>query len=93
MAQREFKKLMGLIEAILAVTGVRVHPSTAWRWSTKGSKGVILRTWMLGGRRVTTCEACETFIRERQEVGVESQTRQSPTRQKLETELYKSKKG
>jgi hypothetical protein len=40
------------------------HPdlSTVWRWATRGCRGVVLETWLIGGRRVTTAEAVARFI-------------------------------
>lgn len=33
------------------------------RWVSKGTRGVRLQTWLSGGRRVTTHEAVEAFLR------------------------------
>ncbi len=38
------------------------HVATVWRWATKGTRGVKLQTWMLGGHRVTTPQAVEAFL-------------------------------
>ncbi len=59
-------------KAIQAVTGNRPHPSTCWRWSTRGIGGVRLKTWVVGGRRMTTTEAVETFIGTRTELATPS---------------------
>jgi hypothetical protein len=40
----------------------RPHISTIHRWRTKGLKGVRLRTFRVGGRRVTTVSDLEEFI-------------------------------
>ncbi|TWT69345.1 DUF1580 domain-containing protein [Crateriforma conspicua] len=47
----------GIVERI---TGERPHPSTIYRWATRGLKGVKLRTAFAGGHRRTT----EQWIRE-----------------------------
>ena len=39
-----------------------VSPSTVWRWSRRGVRGVVLETFVVGGRRFTTVEAGERFI-------------------------------
>ena len=51
--------------AVERETGTRPNPSTCWRWSTKGIKGVVLETWMLGGRRVTNRTSVRRFIERR----------------------------
>ena len=44
------------------VDGNHVDLSTMHRYATRGSRGVILRTVRLGGRRCTTPEWCRDFI-------------------------------
>jgi len=39
-----------------------VSPSTAWRWTTRGVKGVKLETYCAGGRRYTTQESFARFV-------------------------------
>lgn len=39
-----------------------VAPETAWRWALRGVRGVKLESYVLGGRRFTTREACERFL-------------------------------
>lgn len=58
-------KYMSLGAAFEEVGFPRPHPTTLWRFYTRGSGGVILKTWMLGGRRVTTKEAVQKFIDQR----------------------------
>ena len=41
--------------------GRRLHPSTLWRWSSKGLKGVRLETLRLGGRILCSVEAVTRF--------------------------------
>jgi hypothetical protein len=38
------------------------HVATLHRWATKGTRGVKLRTWLAGGKRVTTPAAIERFL-------------------------------
>ncbi|NQT20881.1 MAG: DUF1580 domain-containing protein [Planctomycetes bacterium] len=40
----------------------KVHTSTVFRWAQRGVAGRKLRTWRLGGRRITTIRALEEFI-------------------------------
>lgn len=41
--------------------GKKVHHSTVYRWATKGVRGRILETVLIGGIRYTTVEAIERF--------------------------------
>ena len=50
-----------LIEATKLLPG-RPHPNTLRRWASEGCDGTRLRTWKVGGRRVTSKEALEEFI-------------------------------
>lgn len=43
------------------IEGRRLHPSTVWRWASKGTKGVRLEALRLGGRWLTSAEALERF--------------------------------
>ena len=58
-------KFLTIGSAFEQLTGKRPHPSTVWRWALKGSNGVTLKTWMIGGRRMTTAEAVNEFIEKR----------------------------
>jgi hypothetical protein len=40
----------------------RPNVSTLWRWATKGTRGVKLETWIVGGVRCTTPAALEKFL-------------------------------
>lgn len=42
--------------------GKKPHYSTLYRWATKGSRGRILESTMIGGIRYTSIEAIESFI-------------------------------
>lgn len=79
------KKYLPVLQAIEETIGYRPDPTTGWRWSTKGRGGVKLKTWMVGGRRMTTIEAVESFIEERTK---QTTPRESSTvREKLNEEL------
>ena len=41
--------------------GRRLHPSTLWRWSARGLKGVRLETVRFGGRILCSVEAVTRF--------------------------------
>ena len=56
------QKLLNICEAIHSVTGRRPNLSTGWRWSTKGCRGIRLRTAVLGGKMLTTIAWVEEFI-------------------------------
>lgn len=38
------------------------HQSTFWRWGTRGVRGVVLETVVIGGRRYTSQQALERFF-------------------------------
>ena len=42
--------------------GRKIHHSTIFRWATKGVRGRILETWLVGGVRYTTLEALQRFF-------------------------------
>jgi hypothetical protein len=42
--------------------GRKLHPSTLYRWSKAGVRGVVLETVVLGGTRCTTREAVRRFL-------------------------------
>jgi hypothetical protein len=54
--------LVPLVGAIYQVTGHKVHRVTAARWARCGVGGIRLRSWTLGGRRLTTLAAVREFI-------------------------------
>ena len=42
--------------------GKKVHSSTIYRWATKGARGRVLESVMVGGIRYTTVEAVRRFL-------------------------------
>lgn len=55
------KDAISLAEAVDFVPR-RPNVSTIWRWATKGTRGVKLQTWIVGGVRCTTPAAMEEFL-------------------------------
>jgi len=39
-----------------------VNPSTVWRWTLRGVRGVMLETISIGAKRFTSAEALERFV-------------------------------
>ncbi len=58
----EMTSYLPLVEAVRAATGRKVHLSTVLRWCSRGARGRVLSSWMVGGRRMTTVEAVNAFI-------------------------------
>lgn len=58
----EDEKFLPVPTAVEQETGFRPHPSTAWRWTKKGVRGVRLQTAVLGGRPVTKPVWVREFI-------------------------------
>lgn len=81
-------KYMGLANAVEEATSQRINPSTLWRWWSKGFDGVKLKTWIIGGRRVTTIEAVQTFIEQRTKASEAVGSDETPITAKLRKELY-----
>jgi len=50
-----------LLEACAVIPG-RPHINTVKRWASRGYAGVILETWKLGQRRVTSIPALDRFF-------------------------------
>lgn len=42
--------------------GKKVHYSTVYRWATKGVRGRVLESRLVGGIRYTTVEAVQRFL-------------------------------
>ena len=61
------RNLCSLAEAYRDVTGQSVHYCTLLRWAQKGIGGVRLRSWVVGGRRLSNREAVLEFIETRSE--------------------------
>jgi len=55
-------KLEGILDVFERKTGRRPNPCTAWRWSTKGIKGIRLQVIFMGGSRLTTEQWVQDFI-------------------------------
>lgn len=57
-----------LAQAVDYVPG-RPHVATLWRWATRGVRGVVLETAIVGGRRMTTPAMIEAHLRRLNEGG------------------------
>jgi Protein of unknown function (DUF1580) len=42
--------------------GKKLHRTTLGRWASKGCRGVVLKTWLVGGIRYTNAEAVAEFV-------------------------------
>lgn len=42
--------------------GKKLHRTTLGRWASKGCRGAVLRTWLVGGIRYTNAEAIAVFV-------------------------------
>jgi hypothetical protein len=49
--------------------GARLSPSTIWRWSPPGRKGVLLRTFRVGSAVYVPQSALAAFVEARSKVG------------------------
>lgn len=78
-------KLMKIADAFEEATGNRPHPTSCWRWATQGAGGIVLKTYLLGGQRMTTPEDVLTWIERRS--AKPEQDEPSPTRKALDAEL------
>jgi hypothetical protein len=63
MIDPRFEKLLSLTQAAKLVPGGGVHLSTLHRWRLRGVKGVRFETVLVGGKRLTSQEAIERFIK------------------------------
>lgn len=61
MLDLENEDVISISEAARSMPGGRVHPSTIFRWATKGCSGTVLETARSGGKRVTTRQAVRRF--------------------------------
>ena len=57
------KEYLPLSKAVRQVTGTSPHLSTLLRWCTVGARGRTLGHVLIGGRRMTTVEDVQSFIR------------------------------
>lgn len=80
--------LMPICNAIEQASGQRVSPPTATRWAMKGCGGVILRSVLLGKKRLCTVEWVNEFIAARSNDGPSGELR-STTRALLDEMLGK----
>lgn len=53
-------KLIRVPDAVEAVTGIRPDPVKCWRWCNNGVKGIVLKSCLVGGSRVS----CVAWVRE-----------------------------
>ncbi len=68
--------------------GKKVHSSTVYRWATKGVRGRILESVMVGGIRYTTIEAVRRFLTANsQVVHIAKSNSQNELEQAIEEEL------
>jgi len=54
--------LMPLVEAVQKATGRRPALTTVIRWATHPKRGVSLRIWCVGSRKLTTVEAVNEYV-------------------------------
>ena len=60
--RQEPMSLAAAAKAFGRLRGRVPHVSTVWRWCTKGVRGVRLQSYVVGGTRVITAEAIDTFL-------------------------------
>lgn len=83
-------KFLPVATAVEKAVGHRPNPTTCWRWYTSGSRGVVLKTWMVGGRRMSTVAAVNEFIEQRTESAspsIQRATRTASVNRQLAAEL------
>lgn len=61
-SEEERRQLRSPREVFKILTGTAPHPATICRWSLRGSRGVILKTWMYGSKRMCNLDAGLEFI-------------------------------
>jgi len=66
MIDHEHETLIGFAEAARKLpkspSGRAVHAKTVARWAVNGLRGIRLESLCVGGRRVTSVEACRRFF-------------------------------
>jgi Protein of unknown function (DUF1580) len=73
-----------LVKAVEEATGRRPHLCTVLRWTRTGSKGIILKSVLIGGRRCCTVEAVNEFIEATTKAASRLPTPAQPTKSQLE---------
>jgi len=58
----QYLTLRQAVERLAQMTGVKVSPSTVWRWCVSGTNGARLRFVKLGRRYLTTADWIEEFM-------------------------------
>jgi hypothetical protein len=69
-----------------------VNPSTIWRWSLRGVRGVKLETFSVGSRRFTTAEAFERFV-EATTAAATSQSTSTQSSRQREASIAQAERG
>ncbi len=67
----EREQTMRLRDIDSVLPGKPVSLATKFRWATKGARGVVLRTFLLGGTRMTSVEAVRRFVAEVSKMGAQ----------------------
>ena len=75
-----------LSEAARILPG-RTHVNTVRRWFDRGYRGVILRSWRCGNRRITTRQAIDEFIEATTGIAEKTTPQKSSAHLKAEAEL------
>lgn len=88
------EKLMPLAEAYEAVTGKRPNVSVPWRHSQYGIDGIKLEIVIMGGKRMTSKEACIRFFeaRTQQKLNGSTSPTSCPTGQQNQAAFEKAEK-
>lgn len=60
----EGDQLYPVAKAVERLTGTRPHPTTVCRWCRKGASGIPLPSLIVSGRRMTSLEALEQWLRD-----------------------------
>ena len=56
------EELMPVSQAVERFTGRRISPSTGWRWTRRGVRGIVLESVVVGDRVMTTVAAVRRFF-------------------------------
>jgi hypothetical protein len=71
MIDWEREQTMRLRDIDRVLPGKPVSLATKFRWATKGARGVVLKTFLLGGTRMTSVEAVRRFVAEVSKMGAQ----------------------